>query len=102
MARGKQQGWQRKPKDPKSMQTTRMLNMRDETYFKYHLKNILQRSEMDDKTKTSFIATLMAKASRMSIKEAKKFLNEKAEEGVVEDDVRDQISRLLDRYTKSR
>ena len=79
-----------------------MLNMSALPYFKYDLKNLLEKSKMEDNVKNSFIATLISKASRMSIAEAKDYVKEKSDEGVFEEDLLRPLLSLLDRFGKFR
>lgn len=80
----------------------RMLNMSAFPYFKYDLKNMLEKSKMEDNVKNSFIATLISKASRMSINDAKDYVKEKCTEGMVDSELEITLLRLLDKYGKWR
>ena len=80
----------------------KMLNMNALPYFKYDLKNLLEKAKMDDNVKNSFVATLWSKASRMSIPEAKDFVKDKCEEGIFDSDMEAKLLRLLDKYSKWR
>jgi hypothetical protein len=79
-----------------------MLNMSALPYFKYDLKNLLEKSKMEDNIKNSFVATLISKASRQSIMDAKDYVKEKCGEGMVEEDFLKPLLNLLDRFTKYR
>ncbi|HIJ00963.1 MAG: hypothetical protein PWQ88_336 [Candidatus Methanomethylophilaceae archaeon] len=70
--------------------------------FKYDVKAILDKSAMEPSTASSFLATLIAKASRNSIKEAKIFAKEFVGEGNLSEEEYAKLSRLLDRYSKYR
>ena len=80
----------------------RMLNMNSLPYFKYDLKNLLKRSKMEDNIKNSFTATLISKASRMSISDAKDYVRDKCEDGTLEEEFLKEILALLDRNSKYR
>lgn len=70
--------------------------------FKYDMKEILQNSAMEESTASSFLASLIAKASRTSIKDAKLYAKEFiSPEGLSEEEY-SKVSRLLDRYSKYR
>ena len=57
---------------------------------------------MDEKIWPSLLATVVSKASRMSIEDAQDYLDEKAKEGVITKDTAQKISSLLMRYRKRR
>ena len=81
----------------------RMLDEGRLAHFRYDLREVLKESrKLDDELVTSFAQTVMTKASRLGVGEAKEFVDEKQHEGVVEKDDRDAIFRLLDRYSTYR
>lgn len=80
-----------------------MLSMRKQTPFKYDLRQILQRVELDDTIKSTFIASIIAKGSRSGISEAKDYIYSMADEHEgLSEDAANAICRLLDQYTKYR
>ena len=79
-----------------------MLNVRREEEFKYDLRMILERSEMDEKVVPSFIATLASKGSRINLYEATDYVKEKCDEGLFNEEVCDRILGLLNRYKRWR
>jgi hypothetical protein len=92
-----------KPRNnPNDGKMERMLNIRALPYFKYDLQHYLDDSKMEENIKRSLRATLLSKASRISIKDAKLYLTEKAEEEMIDDKMRDDLTRLLDKYAKFR
>ncbi len=89
---------------PKSRDSKRqsMLSTKRVGPFKYDMKEILEKSAMEAATASSFLASLIAKASRTSIKDAKLYAKEfVSPEGLTEEEY-SKISRLLDRYSKYR
>jgi hypothetical protein len=78
------------------------LNLRNLDSFRYYLKEILERSSMNDDFTNSFTANLITKGSRVSLSEAKDYVNSLAKEGVLEEETSDEICKLLDRYRKYR
>ena len=79
-----------------------MLNMRKSRSFKYDLTNIMEGSDTEDKQIDSFMATVMMKASKNSIIDAIEYLDEKCEEGLIDEDTTKKIKNLLKSYTKRR
>ena len=82
---------------PKQMLTLGKLD-----YFKYDLKEIMERSGMDEDKVTSFTATMTARARQRSIMEAKDYILEVEKRGDITRETSDRLCRLLDRYTKYR
>lgn len=90
-----------KPKNRDSKRQS-MLSTRRVGPFKYDLKEILEKSSLEPSVQSSFLASLIAKASRTSIKDAKLYAKDfVSEEGLTEEEF-SRISRLLDRYSKYR
>jgi len=85
----------RQPKAP-------MLNMRRVLDFRYDVRQVVAKSQMSEEISPSFIAQIIAKASRISIKDAKIYVREFEERGECSKSVSDNICNLLDRYTKYR
>jgi hypothetical protein len=87
---------------PSASDTTRvpMLNLRRINEFKYDLRDAMNNKEMDPTLMQSFLANIIAKASRSSIVEAKQYVRESQTNGVISKDLSDNICYVLDRYTK--
>ena len=66
-----------------------MLNMSKIRIFRFEANAIFSDCKLDEKVASSILATVISKASRIGIPEAKAFLKEKREEGTITDD-RDQ------------
>jgi hypothetical protein len=79
-----------------------MLNLRYIINFKYLLRQILAESSMDEDFKNAFLANLITKGSRVSLKEAKDYVKSLNSEGVIKDDTAGEILQLLDRNRKYR
>ncbi|MCE5296573.1 MAG: hypothetical protein LLG16_05660 [Euryarchaeota archaeon] len=77
-----------------------MLNLRRVNEFKFDMRELLNAKEMDPATKQTLIASIIAKASRQSIIEAKNYVKAEQSGGNLTKDVTDNICYLLDRYTK--
>jgi hypothetical protein len=79
-----------------------MLNTHKLAPFKYDMNEILSQSSMDPTMASSFLATIIAKASRISTKEAKDYAKTFVDAGNLTKDEFDRISKLMDRYSKYR
>ena len=78
------------------------LNLRALYSFKYYLRQILDESSMDEDFTNAFIANLITKSSRESLREAKEYVRSLVDEKVLEGKTSDEICRLLDRFRKYR
>ncbi len=79
-----------------------MLNTHKIQPFKYDMNEILSQSSMDPNMASGFLASIIAKASRISTKEAKDYAKTFLEEGNLSKEEYDKICRLMDRYSKYR
>ena len=79
-----------------------MLNIHRIGYFKYDIRELMARSDMEEDQIPSFIATLTAKASRMSIKDGKTYVREVEEREGFSKETADRLCALLERYSKYR
>ncbi len=95
----------RKNKPVKTKESTKrqaMLNTHRINPFKYDMNEILEASSMDPSKASSFLASVIAKASRVSTKDAKEFVKTFLEAGDITKEEHDKICKLLDRYSKFR
>ena len=79
-----------------------MLNTHRINPFKYDMNQILDASAMDPAKASSFLASVIAKASRVSTKDAKDFVRTFQDAGDLTQDEVDKISKLLDQYSRYR
>ena len=95
----------KKNKPQRTKESTRrqaMLNTHRINPFKYDMNQILETSTMDPAKASSFLASVIAKASRVSTKEAKEFIKTFLDAGDLTKDEADKINKLLDKYSKYR
>lgn len=95
----------RKNKPQRTKESTKrqaMLNTHRINPFKYDMNQILEASTMDPAKASSFLASVIAKASRVSTKEAKDFVRTFQDAGDLTKDEADKISKLLDKYSRYR
>jgi len=81
---------------------TAMLNLHRLGSFKYDLREILNASPMDKSTIPTVVANIIAKASRVSVKETKDYIRDMEKQGVLDKIAADDTCSLLDRYVKWR
>ena len=94
----------KKPK-PQTKEATRkqpMLNTHRIAPFKYDMNELIAATKMDPSTASSFLASVIAKASRQSAKDAKDYVRTFIEAGELTKDEADRMCRLIDRYSKYR
>jgi len=92
----------KKPVQKRRNPRTAMLNLQKLGDFKYYARNILSKSDMDETETPTFMANIIAKASRVSIKEAKDYVREVEKRGICSKEVSEEVCDLLDRFTKYR
>ena len=100
---GGDKGNAKKNRPVKTKESTKrqaMLNTHKINPFKYDMNEILEASSMDPSKASSFLASVIAKASRVSTKDAKEFVRTFLDSGDLTKEECDKINRLLDRYSK--
>lgn len=98
--RGARKNKQQRTKE--SVKRQAMLNTHRINPFKYDMNEILEISSMDPSKASSFLASVIAKASRVSIKDAKDFVKTFLGSGDLTKEEHDRICKLLDRYSRWR
>ena len=79
-----------------------MLNTHKLAPFKYDMNEILSSTQMDEAKASAFLASLIAKASRVSTKDAKDFARTYLDSGDLTKEEFDRICKLMDKYSKYR
>lgn len=79
-----------------------MLNLHRLGSFKYDLREILNASPMDKTAIPTVVANIIAKASRVSVRETKEYIRDIEKQGVIDKIAADDTCSLLDRYSKWR
>lgn len=92
----------KKPKARDAVRKQAMLNTHKLAPFKYDMNELLSKTQMDEAKASGFLATLIAKASRQSTKEAKEFAKGYLDEGDITKEEFDKIGKLMDKYSKYR
>lgn len=95
----------KKNKQQRTKESTKrqaMLNTHRINPFKYDMNQILETSAMDPAKASSFLASVIAKASRVSTRDAKDFVKTYLDAGDLTKDEVDKIGKLLDKYSRYR
>lgn len=86
-----------------SRQTSKMLDGSQETRFRYFLEEILiEQNGMEPENARPFIQQLWTQGNRNGTDEAKDWLFDKLNEGVVDKDTSDRILQLINKYSRYR
>ncbi len=91
-----------RPKNKEATKKQSMLNTHKLAPFKYDMNEILSSTAMDASKASSFLASVIAKSSRQSTREAKEFVRTFVESGDLTKEESDKICKLMDRYSKFR
>lgn len=76
-----------------------MLDVRRADHFRFDMRQALAEGKVPEEQVNSIYATVFSKGSRISLDEAKEFVQVKTTEGVITPQVRDRILLLVDRYS---
>ena len=91
-----------KPKAKTGSKRQSMLNTQKLGPFKYDMNEVLSASAMDPAKISAFLASVIAKGSRVSTKDAKDYAKTFLDSGDLTKEEFDKISRLMDKYSKYR
>ena len=91
-----------KAKSKEAVRKQSMLNTHKINPFKYDMNEALAATSMDDAKASAFLSSVIAKASRVSVKEAKEFIRSFVETGDLTKEESEKMCKLLDRYSKFR
>ena len=79
-----------------------MLNVGRLNSVKYGLREIMAHYEVDEAVARTIIASVIAKASRISIVSARDYVRDQEKAGTVSHDVSNEICMVLDQHSKLR
>ena len=101
-AKGPNSNRKGKPATREAVRKQPMLSMHKIQPFKYDMNEILNETSMDPAKASAFLATVVAKASRISLKDAKEYIAEVVEAGDLTKDEQTKFNNLLQKYSKYR
>ena len=70
--------------------------------YKYEMRGLLLEIGIDEEHRSNILATIWARGERQTTKEAKEFLVEKLNEGIIDDDQMTSLEKIVDGYTVRR
>jgi len=70
--------------------------------YKYEMRGLLSEIGIDEEHRSNLLATIWARGERQTTNEAKEFLSEKLNEGIIDDDQMASLEKIVDGYTVRR
>jgi hypothetical protein len=100
----RRQSYPRRPNPGNTSNRVRMLDMGRMNSFVFAAEDIFRQTGNKETVSgyASILASIAAKASRMSIEDAQKYIHEKVLEGRLPKESEEPLCRLLDRYSRWR
>jgi hypothetical protein len=78
------------------------LDLRKLNYFRYDAKEVFFSTDLEQRIWNPLCASIVTKASRISIKDAKEYINNLEEEKVITKETAIALIQLLDKYKRWR
>jgi hypothetical protein len=88
--------------NPRESERATMLNLHKIIPFRFDIREIMTHYKIDEAVASSVVASVIAKASRISIKAAQEYVVDQEAAGSFQKEVTGEICELLDRYSKYR
>jgi len=88
--------------NPRESERTTMLNLHKVIPFRFDIREIMTHYKVEETQASSIVASVIAKASRISIQTAKEYVRDQETAGSIPKEVTGEICELLDRYSKYR
>tara|TARA_A100000164_G_scaffold70951_1_gene59342 strand:+ start:28 stop:897 length:870 start_codon:yes stop_codon:yes gene_type:complete len=70
--------------------------------YKYEMRGLLSKLGVEEEYRSNLLATIWARGERQTTMEAKEFLKEKLDEGIIDDDQMTSLEKIVDGYTVRR
>ncbi len=70
--------------------------------YKYEMRGILSEIGIAEEHRSNLLATIWARGERQTTKEAKDFLMEKLNEGIIDESQMTSLEKIVDEYTVRR
>jgi len=99
---GGRRSYSQKPNRGDTRRRESMLDMSRMNQFTYYAEQIITETGTKDGTWNTIIASIIAKASRISIRAAQEFIHEKVVAGTLPQKAEAPLGQLLERYSKWR
>lgn len=82
-----------------SRQKTRMLDSGVEHKFRYYSEELLNEAGIEPETWRPFLQTLWTRGSRQGLDEARVYLDQAVDEGIIPPELRRDLRQIIDRYS---
>jgi len=102
MAGGRRRSYSDRPNRGDTHRREALLDMARMNQFMYYAEEIITQTGTKDGTWNTILASIVAKASRISIKAAQEFIHEKVTAGLLPPKAEAPLMQLLERYSKWR
>ena len=70
--------------------------------YKYEMRGLLQDLDIPEEYRSNILGTIWARGERQTASEAKQFISEKTEQGVLNEEQESTLKGVVDRYTVRR
>ena len=70
--------------------------------YKYEMRGLLEDLDIPEEHRSNLLGTIWARGERQTVSEAKQFISEKSEEGVLTEEQESTLKSVVDRYTVRR
>ena len=70
--------------------------------YKYEMRGLLESLNVAEEYRSNLLAGIWAKGERQSTKEAREYINEKLEDGVLDENQHKSLTKIIDNYTTRR
>lgn len=82
-----------------SRQRSHLLDKRRANYFRYDLEDLVQQFNLPEEVRAGFVSGIISRGQRQSVEDAKAFVKEKREEGLIGPEIFEHATRLIERYS---
>lgn len=88
--------------DDNDQKLVKKLDLRKLNYFKYDAKEVFNSTDMEQKVWNPLFASIVTKASRIGINDAKDYIRKLEKEEILSKDTAGALMHLLDKYKRWR
>jgi hypothetical protein len=70
--------------------------------YKYEMRSLLVKINVAEEYRSNMLASIWAKGERQSIQQSREYINEKLDEGIIDESQHKSLSKIIDNYTTRR